>query len=131
MQASGIAWILTAILWRSTSHGRTAHRGSYGRTSRTTQRAACGALHSGGVSVKVLVTGDRGYIGSVMAPYLIEHGHDVVGFDTNYYAGCDFGTVYSNYRQIDGDIRDVTVQDLHGFEAVVHLAALSNDPLGD
>jgi nucleoside-diphosphate-sugar epimerase len=81
--------------------------------------------------MRVLVTGHAGYIGSVLAPMLQEHGHEVVGADTFFYAGCDFGV----YRPIADeralDVRDVQATDLAGFDAVVHLAALSNDPLGD
>jgi nucleoside-diphosphate-sugar epimerase len=81
--------------------------------------------------VRVLVTGHHGYIGSVAVPILTAAGHDVVGLDTFFYAGCDFyadGTAVSELRL---DIRDVRPEHLAGFDAVVHLAALSNDPLGD
>jgi nucleoside-diphosphate-sugar epimerase len=81
--------------------------------------------------VKVLVTGHHGYLGSVIAPQLVEAGYDVVGLDSFLYAGCDFGPDIGTFEQRAGDVRDVTVADLLGFDAVVHLAALSNDPLGD
>jgi nucleoside-diphosphate-sugar epimerase len=81
--------------------------------------------------VKVLVTGDRGYIGSVLTPYLTTRGHIATGVDTNYYDGCDFSPPPASYRQLTRDIRDLTPNDLSGYEAVVHLAALSNDPLGN
>jgi nucleoside-diphosphate-sugar epimerase len=81
--------------------------------------------------VRVLVTGDRGYVGSVVAPFLAERGHDVVGLDADLYAGCDFGRPPSLEPSLRLDVRDVGAADLEGFEAVVHLAALSNDPLGD
>ncbi len=81
--------------------------------------------------VKTLVSGHRGYIGSVLAPLLAEAGHDVVGLDTGYYEGCDFGGEPARLRSLRADVRDITPADLAGFEAVVHLAALSNDPLGD
>ena len=58
------------------------------------------------------------------------HGHDVVGFDAGWYDGCDFGTPPGGYEQRTGDIRDITPGDLEGFDAVVHLAAISNDPIG-
>jgi nucleoside-diphosphate-sugar epimerase len=80
--------------------------------------------------VRVLVTGDRGYVGSIVAPFLAERGHEVVGLDADLYAGCDFGPPPS-LASLRRDVRDVRVSDLHGFDAVVHLAALSNDPLGD
>ena len=81
--------------------------------------------------MRILVTGHEGYIGSLAGPILRGAGHEVVGLDTSYYAGCD---LYSVEETIDGrraDVRDVRREDLAGFDAVVHLAALSNDPLGD
>ena len=81
--------------------------------------------------MRVLVTGHHGYIGSVLAPVLRDAGHDVVGLDTFYYRGCDFGASAELEPSLALDIRDVTAADLEGFDGVVHLAALSNDPLGD
>ena len=81
--------------------------------------------------MRVLVTGHHGYIGSVLAPYLAEAGHDVTGLDTGFYRGCDFGADPSPVEGRIADVRDVTPADLRGFDAIVHLAALSNDPLGD
>jgi nucleoside-diphosphate-sugar epimerase len=78
----------------------------------------------------VLVTGDRGYLGSVMVPHLLAAGHDVVGLDAGWYDGCDFGRPFHGYEQRTGDVRDTTPEDLRGFDAVVHLAAISNDPIG-
>ena len=81
--------------------------------------------------MRVLVTGHHGYIGSVLAPMLREAGHDVVGLDTFYYRGCDFLDEEELEPALSADVRDVEPSALDGFEAVVHLAALSNDPLGD
>jgi nucleoside-diphosphate-sugar epimerase len=81
--------------------------------------------------MRVLVTGHHGYIGSVLAPALREAGHEVVGLDTFYYRGCNFGDGAEFKPALPLDLRDVQPTDLEGFDAVVHLAALSNDPLGD
>jgi nucleoside-diphosphate-sugar epimerase len=81
--------------------------------------------------MRVLVTGHHGYIGSVLAPGLREAGHEVVGLDTFYYRGCDFGDGSVLEPSLELDLRDGSPTDLEGFDAVVHLAALSNDPLGD
>lgn len=82
--------------------------------------------------MRVLVTGNHGYIGSVLVPLLVETGHEVVGLDKYLYEGCDFGEDRAPaVPAIRRDIRDVRASDLDGFDAVVHLAALSNDPVGD
>jgi len=81
--------------------------------------------------MKVLLTGHRGYIGAVAGPLLRSAGHDVVGLDTDLFAGCDFGEGPPPIQEIRKDLRDLTRSDLEGFDAVVHLAALSNDPVGD
>jgi nucleoside-diphosphate-sugar epimerase len=80
--------------------------------------------------MKVLVDGDRGYIGAVLVPLLQSAGHEVVGLDVGWYDGCDFGEQPAGYEQRTGDVRDVTPDDLAGFDAVIHLAAISNDPIG-
>jgi nucleoside-diphosphate-sugar epimerase len=81
--------------------------------------------------MKVLLTGHKGYIGVVATQMFREAGHEVVGLDTDLYAGCDFGQLGAQIPEMRKDIRDVTVADLSGFEAVVHLAALSNDPVSN
>jgi nucleoside-diphosphate-sugar epimerase len=81
--------------------------------------------------MKILVTGHAGYIGAVMVPMLLEAKHDVTGFDTNFFSGCDFNGGLAHVPAIRKDIRDVVVADLKGFDALIHLAALSNDPLSD
>jgi nucleoside-diphosphate-sugar epimerase len=81
--------------------------------------------------MKVLVSGHHGYIGSVLVRVLTEAGHEVVGLDTFFYRGCDFGPA-NDWRDARArDVRDVRAPELEGFDALVHLAALSNDPLGD
>jgi nucleoside-diphosphate-sugar epimerase len=77
------------------------------------------------------MTGHLGYIGSVMAPYLLEQGHEVSGLDSNLYDGCVFGEAPPFIPTIRKDIRDVAENDLKGYDSVIHLAGLSNDPLGD
>ena len=84
--------------------------------------------------MKILVTGTEGYIGSILAPILMNAGHDVTGLDTGFYRD---GWLYSNHKDtpmqpktINKDLRHIEASDLEGFEAVVHLAELSNDPLG-
>jgi len=80
--------------------------------------------------MNVLLTGHKGYIGAVAAPLLRAAGHEVSGLDTDLYAGCDFGKASEPISEVRKDLRDLTIADLEGFDAVVHLAALSNDPLG-
>ena len=81
--------------------------------------------------MRVLVTGHNGYIGSVMVEVLLRAGHDVVGLDTYLFEECTFGEERAHIPAIRADIRDVNASDLEGFDAVIHLAALSNDPLGN
>ena len=80
---------------------------------------------------RVLVTGNNGYIGSVLAPYFAQAGHQVVGLDTGYYAGCTLVPDSDAIPCMRKDIRNIELSDLEGFDAVVHLAALSNDPIGN
>ena len=80
----------------------------------------------------ILVTGHKGYIGMVMVPMLMEVGHDVVGLDTDLFEQCSFDEEdIVSVPEIKKDVRDVTVDELSGFDAVIHLANLSNDPLGN
>jgi len=81
--------------------------------------------------MKVLLTGHRGYIGSVLTPMLLERGHAVTGLDSDLFRGCTFAGKLAETPTIEKDIRDVVIDDVAGFDAVIHLAGLSNDPLGD
>jgi nucleoside-diphosphate-sugar epimerase len=83
--------------------------------------------------MRVLLTGHKGYIGTVMTPMLLKAGHDVVGYDSDLYERCTFaaGGEISKIPSIRKDTRDAVASDLAGFDAVIHLAALSNDPLGN
>jgi nucleoside-diphosphate-sugar epimerase len=83
--------------------------------------------------MRVLITGHLGYIGTILTPMLVRAGHDVVGLDSDLYARCTFppGGEILQVPAILKDTRDVEIADLVGFDAVLHLAALSNDPLGN
>ena len=82
--------------------------------------------------MRVLVTGHKGYIGTVMVPMLLAEGYDIVGLDSDLYRECTFGDDrIVDVPELIMDIRDVQRADLFGFDAIIHLAALSNDPLGD
>jgi nucleoside-diphosphate-sugar epimerase len=81
--------------------------------------------------MRVLITGHNGYIGSVLTPLVRAAGHDVVGLDTFLFEGTTFGKNGDQVESLRMDLRDVEVDDLRGFDAVMHLAALSNDPLGN
>src|SRR5438876_1186714 len=80
---------------------------------------------------RILVTGHRGYIGSVMAPFLMEAGYEVRGLDADFYTENNFVPDSSAVPGIVKDIRDLAPADLEGLDAVIHLAALSNDPIGN
>jgi len=83
--------------------------------------------------MKVMVTGHQGYIGSVMVPMLLGAGHSVTGYDSDLYRRCTFasGGERASVPSIRRDVRDVQPRDLEGYDAVIHLAALSNDPLSN
>jgi nucleoside-diphosphate-sugar epimerase len=80
--------------------------------------------------MRVLLTGNQGYLGTVMSAVLSDHGHDVVGLDSGLFAECVLGPAPKDPVTLPLDLRDVQESDLDSFDAVVHLAALSNDPLG-
>ena len=81
--------------------------------------------------MRILLTGHKGYIGALAGPILQSAGHEVVGLDSDLFAGCEFGETAPPVAEIRKDLRDLTKADLEGFDAVAHLAALSNDPLGN
>jgi nucleoside-diphosphate-sugar epimerase len=81
--------------------------------------------------MRVLVSGHHGYIGSVLMPLLARAGHEAVGLDCFYFDGCTLGPEGSGFPCLRKDLRDMQAGDLGGFDALIHLAALSNDPLGD
>ncbi len=81
--------------------------------------------------MKVLVTGHRGYIGAVLTPMLHQRDHDVTGLDSDIFRSCTFEGTLDDTPTMEEDVRDIVIDDLAGFDAVIHLAGLSNDPLGD
>jgi nucleoside-diphosphate-sugar epimerase len=82
--------------------------------------------------MKIVITGTEGYLGSLLAPLLLEQGHDVLAIDTGYYkAGWLYHAGSVTPRTLNKDIRQVTAEDIEGYDAVVHMAELSNDPTGE
>jgi nucleoside-diphosphate-sugar epimerase len=81
--------------------------------------------------VRILVTGHHGYIGSVLVPLLDQSDHEVVGLDSDIFAPCLFGECGYEVESLKADVRDIEREDLVGFDAVIHLAAVCNDPVGD
>jgi nucleoside-diphosphate-sugar epimerase len=81
--------------------------------------------------LRTLVTGHNGYIGSVLVPMFEQAGHEVVGLDSDLFAPCIFGRNGHEVESLHTDVRDVEVEHLAGFDAVIHLAAVCNDPVGD
>ena len=81
--------------------------------------------------MNILVTGDRGYIGSVLVPMLLEKGYKVVGYDSGFFSDNLVENYDAVYRQITKDLRDIKITDFDGIDGIIHLAGLSNDPLGE
>jgi nucleoside-diphosphate-sugar epimerase len=102
------------------------HRGlsHLGGSVKSVSKQRCGTM-------RILLTGHKGYIGAVAGPILQSAGHEVVGLDTDFFAGCELGEAAPEIPEVRKDMRDLTKAELEGFDAVVHLAALSNDPLGN
>jgi nucleoside-diphosphate-sugar epimerase len=80
---------------------------------------------------RILITGHQGYIGSVMAPFLADKGYEVTGLDAGYFAACRLTDARGEVKTLHVDLREAGPELLNGFDAVVHLGALSNDPLGN
>jgi nucleoside-diphosphate-sugar epimerase len=81
--------------------------------------------------MRLLVTGHLGYFGSVLTPLLVEAGHTVFGIDSELFKRCNFYLPTVDVPSLKNDIRDIQPEDIYGFDAIIHLASLSNDPLGD
>ncbi len=81
--------------------------------------------------MRVLVTGHKGYIGTSLVPLLLRDGFDVVGLDSDLFRDCTYVGTLATVPEITRDVRDITREDVEGFDAIIHLAGLSNDPLGD
>ena len=81
--------------------------------------------------MKILVTGDRGYIGSVLVKILENKGYSIVGYDCGFFSNNLLESYSNNYSKITKDIRDIKIDDLFGINKIIHLAGLSNDPLGE
>ena len=81
--------------------------------------------------MKVLLTGCNGYIGTVLSKLLVDRGYDIVGLDINYFESCFLKKSTNRFKFIKKDIRSINPEDISGFDAIIHLAGLSNDPLGE
>jgi len=81
--------------------------------------------------MNILITGNNGYIGTILTEMLLKKGYDITGFDINYFESCILESIDYELNQIIKDIRMVDLEDVAGFDAIIHLAGLSNDPLGE
>ena len=81
--------------------------------------------------MRLMVTGDQGYIGAVLVPILMGKGYEVIGYDAGYFTENTLQDIEEDYTKIRKDIRDIEKNDLKGIDGIIHLAGLSNDPLGD
>jgi nucleoside-diphosphate-sugar epimerase len=81
--------------------------------------------------MRVLVTGHNGYIGCALVPILMRAGHEVVGLDSHLFEHCTLGPDVAPVTSIRKDVRELEARDVEGFQAIIHLAGISNDPLGD
>ena len=80
---------------------------------------------------RILLTGNNGYVGTVLTNILIQKGYSVTGLDIDYFKSCSLETLSQDIKQINKDIREIEIKDVSGFDAIIHLAGLSNDPLGE
>src|SRR3989338_1834509 len=90
-----------------------------------------GGITEGQMAERILITGHQGYVGSAMTPMAVKAGYDVTGLDIGYFAECTLVPDEADVPFIRKDLRDLEPRDLEGFDAVIHLAALSNDPIGN
>src|SRR5438552_17830614 len=111
---------------RSNRTSNTRQPSSARPSMRNTKRSS-----ANGKTMRILVTGHKGYIGTVMVPMLLGAGHEVIGLDSELFRECIFSPGIHEVPALRVDVRDVERRHLDGFDAVIHLAALSNDPLGD
>ena len=81
--------------------------------------------------MKILVTGNNGYVGTILTEILLDKGYSVTGLDVNYFESCSLEPINQKLKQIVKDLRTVDIDDVVGFDSVIHLAGLSNDPLGE
>jgi nucleoside-diphosphate-sugar epimerase len=81
--------------------------------------------------MKIMVTGERGYIGTILVPMLKGKGYEVVGYDSGFFSENLLEEFDEDYVKITKDIRDIAREDLEGIDGIIHLAGLSNDPLGE
>ncbi len=81
--------------------------------------------------MKILVTGHNGYIGSYLYPLLKEEGYEVIGVDLNIFENCNWESLVKPDKELTKDFRELTLKELDGIDCIIHLAAISNDPMGD
>tara|TARA_B100002051_G_C16635869_1_gene585878 strand:+ start:34 stop:1065 length:1032 start_codon:yes stop_codon:yes gene_type:complete len=81
--------------------------------------------------MNILITGINGYVGSVLGNFMYEKGYNVKGLDNNYYEDCLLQNIQPKYKTLIKDIRDIEISDFNGIDCVIHLASISNDPLGE
>src|SRR5262249_21526115 len=106
------------------------HKPPASRPSATASRSSRATSHEPQATMKIFATGHRGYIGAHLVEVLKQEGHTVIGCDLGLFDGCQWGRPLAPDREVVQDVRRVEVRDLDGCDCVMHLAALSNDPMG-